>query len=768
MRFDSDFNKTTNDACNLIYDQSEELKKLSPDEKDKILYQCDDAKVKLLNYNAKSYNYSQHIPRPVYNGAFKKDSLTGEDAKGASTVMCTELDQLQGRCVPIKYYVPEKPNDNPNFNEDKKTHLEEIKMGDIFSNAIDKQKVPLVVKILGSGVGALVNELGSKGSSYLKDHGLPGIEWYDTEFSAKYFPNGLDTNMENANKLFANPIGNLFVGGGTCNVGASDCPPLGSNYVIENEQNGVTKYIPVNNIPMKQLKWELMDAGDGVLAETMKLAGDVASGVSNVVSGVGNAILSGDIEGSVKDALSDAKTSVMDTLTGKESIESKGTTKSKGTGESKETIKLIREAEKYGNISESCTGHTCDKEGNICKKGRKGASKGNYICKSSFLGNARGLIPSISEDIVQTIEFPLKMVGILKSKKQSEYHVGSYNEINPSDKYIFILYCSQMEQLLNQILNGKNFTVTNGKEYYINILKKKLERKHTNIANFYSEDYDENKTYTYLKNEFDTFKKQCGLITGISDFPITKCCLYFYSNIIPDSLHGEYGVSPLNEEHTVMLKKIFNNEKLIQYLKRFLFPFNPNLFKNRIFVPYATSCKGPLNSHCPVNGQICTSLTRTETKHGKSIAGQFKMIGGLITNLFGEITGDSDKVLESSTICLDNVLKLQPTFDVAQVGKCSGKYCIVADQVCSESEMSCVSGERQDSKYIDNLKAFKYILDNFKTEYKNTYIIKPNKPSEAGIESFSSGELFSRESLTRIFYILLFVLFIYLIYNAQK
>jgi len=636
MRFDSDFNKTTNDACNLIYDQSEELKKLPPEEKDKILNQCNDAKVKLLNYKAKSYNYSQHIPRPVYSGAFKKDTLTGEDAKGASTVMCTELDQLQGKCVPIKYYVPEKPTSN--FNHEKEANMEEIKMGDIFSNTLDKQEdVPLVVKLLGDGVGFIVNSLGHYGSEYLIDNGLPGIEWYNTKFSAKYFPNDLDTNMENANKLFANPIGNLFIGGGTCNVGSSDCQPLGSNYVIENEQNGETQYIPVNNIP---------------------------------------------------------------------------------------------------------------------------------------LGNARGLIPSISEDILQTIEFPLKMVGILKSTKQNEYHIGSYNEINPSDEYLFILYCSQMEQLMNQILNGKNFTVLNGKEYYINILKKKLEKTQIpNIANFYSDDYDENLTYNYLKNNFDTFKKECGLITGISDFPITKCCLYFYSNIIPDSLHGEYGVPPLDENNLVILEKIFKNEKLIQYLKRFLFPFNPNLFKNRIFVPHATSCPGALNSKCSVNGQICTALTRTETKHGKSVAGKFKMLGGLITNLFGEITGDSDKVLEDSTICLDNVLKIQPTFDVAQVGNCSGKYCIVADQVCSLTKTSCVSGERQDSKYTDNLKAFKYILDKFKTEYKNTYTVqpnKPNKPTKAGVESFSSGEVFTRDTLTIIFYILLFILFIYLIYNAQK
>ena len=702
MRFDSDFNKTTNDACNLIYDQSEELKRLSPKEKDKILNQCNDAKVKLLNYKAKSYNYSQHIPRPVYNGYFKKDAKgnVNEDSK---VIMCTELDQLQGRCVPIKYYVPDNPMKNPRFEADKKVHMEEIKMGDILSKSLDKNEdVPFFVKLLGKGVGKIMNGLSGLGSAYLEKNGLPGIKWYDTEFSAKYFPNDLNTNMENANKLFANPMGNLFVGGGTCNVGSSDCPPLGANYVIENEQNGITKYIPVNNIPMKQLKWELMDPSDDDTADN------------------------------------------------------------------------IREAEKYGNISQSCTKHTCDKEGNICKKGSKGASKGNYICKSGFLGNARGLIPSIGEDMLQTVVFPLKMMGILNSEKQNEFHVGTYNEINPSDEYIFILYCSQMEQLLNQLLNGKNFTVANSKEYYINMLKRKLGRTDVpNIANFYSDDYNEHTTYDYLSTKFDTYKRACSLITGISDFPITKCCLYFYNNIIPDSLHGEYGVSPLNETHEVILKKIFKDEPLMQYLKRFLFPYNPNLFKNRKFIPFAKSCPGQINSKCPVNGQICSAITRTETKNGKSIAGKFKMVGGLLTNMFGEIVGDSDKILEEPTMCLDNVLKLKPNFGVTEAGKCSGKYCIVADQVCSLSNRSCVSGERQDLKYIDNLKAFKYILDEFKTEYKNTYIIKPNKPktiktTKAGVESFSSGELLSRTTLTRIFYALLFILFIYLIYNAQK
>jgi len=153
--------------------------------------------------------------------------------KGKHTVMCTDLDIRQGRCIPIKYYKPESVNKE-------KRIIKTIKLGDILFDKVDGESLPFGIKHLGGGMASLMNYITEASSDALKKQGFPGIEWVNIEYETERYPNGLDEILTNMDTALINPMKNLIFGGGYCSSG-EDCDPLGSNYVIP-----VNKGVPSN------------------------------------------------------------------------------------------------------------------------------------------------------------------------------------------------------------------------------------------------------------------------------------------------------------------------------------------------------------------------------------------------------------------------------------------------------------------------------------------------------------------------------------------
>ena len=217
------------DVGNLnVYSESNEIKDLS---KKKI-----DDLPELLNIKARKYSYSDHIPRPVFSGGFKKkyNTKTKKVDITQKSLMCTDLDIKQGRCSPLKYY---KPN-NLSSGGPKKT-LELIKIGDILFDKVDAKNLPYGLEYVGVGIAMLINYITESSSDALKKLGMPGIEWINIEYETAYYPNGFDEIVSNFESAAIQPIKNLVAGGGYCSGG--ECEPLGTNYVIPMGKGNATK-----------------------------------------------------------------------------------------------------------------------------------------------------------------------------------------------------------------------------------------------------------------------------------------------------------------------------------------------------------------------------------------------------------------------------------------------------------------------------------------------------------------------------------------------
>ena len=236
------FNKKIEDVTycesNIIKDLTKKLENEKNDKvKKEIQYQinqqCEKASDNLLNYKAKEYSYSDNIPRPVFTGEYRNKHQAGGSK---STVMCTDMDRTEGRCIPLQYYRPDKLT--------KDLDMVPIKLGDVFFKKVTEdegsEEVNNYLSALSKGVGTkytvagIINLLGEAANKALKSQGLAGIEWYKDEDEAKYFPNNFNVVNQNFKTSIVNPIRNLVQGGGYCTSG--NCPPLGSNYIIPSGQ----------------------------------------------------------------------------------------------------------------------------------------------------------------------------------------------------------------------------------------------------------------------------------------------------------------------------------------------------------------------------------------------------------------------------------------------------------------------------------------------------------------------------------------------------
>lgn len=256
--FDTDINDT-------VYCESEMIKKLDPQNKD-LVNQCQNLKEELLNKKARDYSYTEHIPRPVYTGPFKKNDK-GEIIE--KTEMCTKMDEMKGKCIPFIYFQPEQykpPNEE--------TDLEYLKPGNLIKygqNNAESQKQFLNsmaaykgTKMLGSinSVESLLNLLTRQASNKIQEQ-IPnsyGLKWYKDKYKNKHFPNDTDTIINNMESSWIQPVGELISGGGYCSLEMrknGTCKPLGTNYVIgveRNKGNKYNNYIYLENIPSKDLQ----------------------------------------------------------------------------------------------------------------------------------------------------------------------------------------------------------------------------------------------------------------------------------------------------------------------------------------------------------------------------------------------------------------------------------------------------------------------------------------------------------------------------------
>ena len=211
--------------------------------------QCSKAQHTLINEDAKSYKILDDIPRPVYTGAFKKNP---DGTIARKTEMCTKIDQMEGRCLPLTYYVPDESG---KFDAERKAALVDFKPGDILmdytpeSAAADQKFMDdaFLNGDLGDASGSLlssggsnlmrstINGLTSSANDYLEKNGLPKMVWYKDDFINKYYPNDISTTIVNLDSAWIQPTSQLISGGGYCSKemrSSGNCLPLGSNYVI--------------------------------------------------------------------------------------------------------------------------------------------------------------------------------------------------------------------------------------------------------------------------------------------------------------------------------------------------------------------------------------------------------------------------------------------------------------------------------------------------------------------------------------------------------
>jgi len=221
---------------------------------------CDIASLGLKNYKAASYSYADHIPRPAYTGEYRnKHQKNGSK----SAEMCTDIDRLEGRCLPIRYYKPDKIN--------KKLDLVPIKLGDVFyKNSVEGEGVDDLnsyLSAISAGTGSkyamsgIINLMSESASEALKSQGYAGIEWYNEKDEAQYFPNDINVITQNFETAIINPIKNLIQGGGYC--AGSNCPPLGSNYAISS--GSTTDTIPKEGDSVFYNSEDIKDSYDGVV-----------------------------------------------------------------------------------------------------------------------------------------------------------------------------------------------------------------------------------------------------------------------------------------------------------------------------------------------------------------------------------------------------------------------------------------------------------------------------------------------------------------------
>ena len=266
MRYDNDTQEVSKFLSNkdLTYCESNIIKQLSGQTSDtsltdvekqkinaEITNQCNKAQDTLINDKARNYDILDNIPRPVYTGAYKKDPKTGLDDPEYRTEMCTEIDIIDGKCIPIKYYVPENPRP---VISDKNS----LKVGDIltgkYKDSIEADKAfiksaqddttdnPSTEPALIGGMATIINkvteflndEIGQRnneGNGY-----LPKMEWYTEDYLNKYFPNNLDDIKSNMDTSWTQPYNQLIYGGGYCSkkmLESGNCVPLGSNYMVQ-------------------------------------------------------------------------------------------------------------------------------------------------------------------------------------------------------------------------------------------------------------------------------------------------------------------------------------------------------------------------------------------------------------------------------------------------------------------------------------------------------------------------------------------------------
>lgn len=233
--------------------------------------QCKIIKNKILNKKAKDYSYTQHIPRPVYTGPYKRDAVSGKIIR---TEMCNKMDQLQGKCIPLSYIKP-APFKMPNTSPDQNGDLVLLKPGNLlksskgindkqhgfFSKMASKPGAE-ILNLMAGGVSDMINSITADASKQIEKAipGSYGLKRFKQGYSDKYFPNNLESIMDNLDSTYVQPVGDLVSGGGYCSYDMrknGQCTPLGSNYVIDVDINDTdpdkNKYIYMENIPGQEL-----------------------------------------------------------------------------------------------------------------------------------------------------------------------------------------------------------------------------------------------------------------------------------------------------------------------------------------------------------------------------------------------------------------------------------------------------------------------------------------------------------------------------------
>jgi len=216
--------------------------------------QCKKAQSTLINEEAKSYDIVGDIPRPVYTGPFKKDK---DGNIAGKTEMCTKIDQMEGRCLPLTYYVPDNYQE-PNKDKD----IIDLRPGDLLTSygkadmvsddriwkaaqggttgaaALGAKIVKgKAVAALAGGTGFIINTITKLSNDWIKENDPPnpGLVWYTPEYQNKYYPNDINTTIDNLDSAWIQPTSQLIYGGGYCSQEmrtSGNCLPLGSNYVI--------------------------------------------------------------------------------------------------------------------------------------------------------------------------------------------------------------------------------------------------------------------------------------------------------------------------------------------------------------------------------------------------------------------------------------------------------------------------------------------------------------------------------------------------------
>ena len=232
--------------------------------------QCKIIKNKILNKKAKDYSYTQHIPRPVYTGPYKREN--GKITQ--KTEMCNKMDQLQGKCIPLSYIKPalfKMPNTSPDQNGDlvllkpgnllKSSKGINDKQHGFFSKMASKPGAE-ILNLMAGGVSDMINSITADASKQIEVAipGSYGLKRFKQEYSEKYFPNDLESIIDNLDSTFVQPVGDLVSGGGYCSYDMrknGQCTPLGSNYVIDVDIDDTdpdkNKYIYMENIPPPEL-----------------------------------------------------------------------------------------------------------------------------------------------------------------------------------------------------------------------------------------------------------------------------------------------------------------------------------------------------------------------------------------------------------------------------------------------------------------------------------------------------------------------------------